>query len=361
MVRSGSRAARALVAAGGIVLVCASTATAATFKSSSGKLAAAKTSGVTASGGTLKFSGTANPTGSTKFAGQIAFSSGKATRLRASGRLTLKHAGKKATLKVKKISGTTLTASLSGKSLSFPLSLSGAKSTHNSKFTAVSVTGVVVKLSSADAKALNKALKTTAFKSGKRFGKLSYSGVDRELIASGGSLTLCNDTSFANQNKANGITPSPISPAKGVAKGCTGPNDNGTGIKFPEPGKVVGFLDTATSHGRLTLKGGIKDKKGSTSGSFTNPIVDLLGANSDLRATVSTLGLQTIGTVTFNTAPKVTITKSGGSLTSPADSVTVKLNSTGASLLTTLCGASCPKPYSAGEPIGYSGGTTTFK
>lgn len=362
MVRSGSwRATRALVAAGSIVLVCASTAAAATFKSSSGKLAAAKTSGVTASGGTLKFSGSANPTGKISFAGQIDFTSGQATGLSAPGSLTLKHSGKKATLKVTKISGTTLTAKLGSKSLKFPLSLSGAKSTPNSKFTGVSVTGVVAKLSSADAKALNKALKTKAFKSGKKFGTVNYSGIDRELIASGGSLTLCNDKSFANQNKANRIKPSAISPATSVTTGCTGANDNGTGISFPEPGKVVGFLDTATSHGRLTLKGGIKDTKGSTSGSFTSPIVDLLGANSDLRATVTAVGQQTIGTVIFTTAPTIKITATGGSLTSPPNSVTVKLNNTGASLLETLCGSSCKHPYSAGEAIGYSGGTTTFK
>ena len=93
MARSTARVTRALMAAGGIALVCASTATAATFKNDSGKLAAATASGVTASGGTLKFTGTANPTGTVKFAGQIDFATGQATGLSAPGKLTLKHSG----------------------------------------------------------------------------------------------------------------------------------------------------------------------------------------------------------------------------------------------------------------------------
>jgi hypothetical protein len=352
------------MAAGGIALVCASTATAATFKNDSGKLAAAPASGVTASGGTLQFTGVANPLKTTKFAGQIDFTTGKATGLKAPGTLTLTHSGKKATLKVTKISGTSLSALLGSKSLAFPLSYTKAKSAPNSTFTGVSVTGVVVNLNSADANALNNALNTSVYKSGNKFGTLSYKGIERELIESGGSLTLCNDKSFMEQNIANGITPSPIAPATVVTTTpCTGTNEQAGGIKFPEPGKLLGFLDTATTHGRLTLKGGIKDTNASnmTSGSFTHPIVDLLGANSDLRATVTVLGLATIGTVKFTKAPKIKVTESGGSLTSPASSVTVKLNSTGAGALNLLCGNSCPQPYSAGETIGYGGGKTTFK
>jgi hypothetical protein len=362
MPRLAARLARVFLAAGSIALVGATAATAATFKDDSGTLAAAKASGVTASGGTLKFTGTANPTGSTKFAGQIDFTSGQATGLSAPGTLTLKHSGHTAALKITKISATTLTAKLGSKSLTFPLSLSKAKSTPNSTFTGVSVTGVAVNLSPADAKALNSALKTSVYKSGKEFGTLSYNGIDRELIETGGSLTLCNDKSFMAQNLANGIVPSAIPPATVVTTTpCTGTNEQTGGIKFPAPGKLLGFLDTSTSHGRLTLKGGIKDTKGSTSGSFTKPIVDLLGNKSDLRATVTTVGLQTIGTVKFTKRPKIKITESGGSLTSPASSVTVKLNATGAGLLNILCGSSCPEPYSAGETIGYGGGKTTFK
>ena len=287
MAGSIARLARVFFAAGSIVLVSASAATAATFKSDSGKLAASKVSGVTASGGTLSFSGTANPTGSTKFAGQIDFTSGQATGLGAPGKLTLKHSGKTATLNVTTISGTTLSAKLGSKSLTFPLSYSGATTTPNSKFTGVSVSGVAVNLSSADASALNTALKTTAYKSGKKFGTLSYSGIDRELIetSSGGPLTLCDDKSFDQQNTANGVVASPIKPATPNTSDCTGTSkEDGIGLNFPEAGKTLGFIDTATTQGRITIKGGILDTQGSTTGKFTSPIFDLAGSKSVLSA-----------------------------------------------------------------------------
>lgn len=369
MVRSCSwRATRALVAASSVVLVCAGTAAAATFKSDSGKLAASKVSGVTASGGTLKFTGSANPTGKISFAGQIDFTSGQATGLSAGGSLTLKHSGKKATLKVTKISGTTLTAKLGSKSLSFPLNLSKAKSTPNSTDTGVSVTGVVVNLSSADAKALNKALKTKSFKSGKKFGTLSYDGIDRELIeTTGGPLTLCNSASFDKKNQDNKVVATPVSPATPVTTGCTTASEDDLGVAFPENGKPMGFVDTATANGRLTLEGGIQDTQGTTTGKFTSLFFDLLGSKSVVSADVSgdgvSLGRNTVATVAFKSAPKLTITESGGTLTVPASGSTVALNSTGASLLnTTFCSSTCAGGmYSSGEAIGYSGGTTTFK
>ncbi len=368
MVRCTSRLARALMVAGGIVLVCATAATAATFKNSTGKLAASKVSGVTASGGTLKFTGSANPTGKISFAGQIDFSSGQATGLSAPGSLALKHSSKKATLKVTKISGTTLTAKLGSKSLKFPLSLSGAKSKANSTFTGVSVSGVVVKLSSADAKALNKDLKSSAFKSGKEFGKLSYDGVDRELIeTTPGPLTLCNSKSFDTKNTENLVTASPISPATAVTSGCTGTDEDAVGVNFPENGKPMGFIDTSTKNGRLTLEGGIKDTQSTTTGEFTSLFFDLLGSNSVVSADVAgdgvSLGRNTVATVSFKSTPSLTITKSGGTLTVPASGSTVALNPTGAELLnTTFCSSTCKGgDYTSGEAIGYSGGTTTFK
>jgi hypothetical protein len=374
MAGSTARLARVFFAAGSIALVSASAATAATFKSDSGKLAASKVSGVTASGGTLSFSGTANPTGTTKFAGQIDFTSGQATGLGAPGKLTLKHSGKTAVLNVTTISGTTLSAKLGSKSLTFPLSYSGATTTPNSKFTGVSVSGVAVNLSSADASALNAALKTTAYKSGKKFGTLSYNGIDRELIetSSGGPLALCNSTSFTAQNTTNGVTAAPIKPAKGAASSsCAQSDENGTEIKFPEAGTTVGFIDTATTHGRITVNGGIKDTQGSgttaTTGKFTSPIFDLLGSNSVLSAVVNgdgvSLGRQTVATVTLTAAPSLTITKSGGTFTIPAGGTSVEINDTGASLLNaSFCSSSCSGgDYTAGEAIGYSGGTTDFK
>ena len=370
MAGSTARLARVFFAAGSIALVSASAATAATFKSDSGKLAASKVSGVTASGGTLSFSGTAKPTGTTKFAGQIDFTSGQATGLGAPGKLTLKHSGKTATLNVTKISGTTLSAKLGSKSLTFPLSYSGATTTPNSTFTGVSVSGVAVNLSAADASALNAALKTTAYKSGKKFGTLSYNGIDRELIetASGGPLALCNSTSFTNQNTANGVVASPIKPAKGAASSsCTQSDENGTEITFPEPGTTVGFIDTATTNGRITLKGGIKDTQGSTTGKFTSPIFVLLGSNSVLSAVVNgngvSLGRQTVATVSITARPTLTITKSGGTFTIPSSGTTVAINDTGASLLNaSFCTSTCSGgDYTAGEAIGYSGGTTDFK
>jgi hypothetical protein len=375
MARSTARVTRALMAAGGIALVCASTATAATFKNDSGKLAAAAASGVTASGGTLKFTGTANPTGSVKFAGQIDFSTGQATGLSAPGKLTLKHSGHTATLNITKVSGTTLTAKLGSKSLTFPLSLSNANSTPNPQFTGVSVTGVAVKLSSTDASALNNALKTSVYKSGKKFGTLSYSGIDRELIetSSGGPLTLCDDTSFDTQNAENGVVASPITPATLTTSPCTGTNENGVGLDFPEAGKTVGFIDTATTQGRITIKGGIKDTQSSSghTGKFTAPIFDLAGSNSDLSAVVTgngvSVGRQTVATVAITGTPKLKITEAGGTFTIPPHGTTVALNSLGASLLE---GAFCSGQngcmgmggdYTPGEAIGYSGGTTKFK
>lgn len=374
MAGSTARLARVFFAAGSIVLVSASAATAATFKSDSGKLAASKVSGVTASGGTLSFSGTAIPTGTPKFAGQIDFTSGQATGLGAPGKLTLKHSGKTATLNVTTISGTTLSAKLGSKSLTFPLSYSGATTTPNSKFTGVSVSGVAVNLSSADASALNTALKTTAYKSGKKFGTLSYNGIDRELIetSSGGPLTLCDAKKFDTQNTKNGVVASPISPATPNTSDCTGTSkEDGIGLNFPEAGKTLGFIDTATTQGRITIKGGILDTQGSTTGKFTSPIFDLAGSKSVLSAVVNgngvSLGRQTVATVAITKTPKLTITKSGGTFTIPAGGTTVAINDTGASLLTAnFCNSSnsnCAAggTYTTGEAIGYSGGTTDFK
>lgn len=375
MARSTARVTRALMAAGGIALVCAGTATAATFKNDSGKLAASSVSGVTASGGTLKFTGTAKPTATPKFAGQIDFASGQATGLKTGGKLVLNHSGHSATLTVTKISGTTLQAKLGSTSLTFPLSLSKAKSTPNSTFTGVSVTGVVVKLSSGDAKALNSALKTSAYKSGNKFGTLSYSGIDRELIetSSGGPLTLCDDKSFDTQNAANGVVASPVSPATLTTMPCTGANKDGVGLDFPEAGKALGFIDTATGTGRITVKGGIKDTQGSGSsaqtGEFTAPIFELAGSNSQLSAVVSgngvSLGRVTVANVAITATPSLKITESGGTFKIPQGGTTVKLNTNGAALLN---GSFCTNnkcaaggTYSAGEAIGYSGGTTKFK
>lgn len=376
MAGSTARLARVFLAAGSIALVSASAATAATFKSDSGKLAASSVSGVTASGGSLSFSGTANPTGTTKFAGQIDFTTGQATGLGAPGKLTLKHSGKTATLNVTKISGTTLTAKLGSTSLTFPLSYSGATTTPKSNFTAVSVSGVAVNLSSADASALNKALKTTAYKSGKKFGTLSYNGIDRELIetSSGGPLTLCDDKSFDTQNHANGVVVTPVAPATPNTTSCpaTG-NEDGIGLNFPEAGKTFGFIDTATTNGRITVKGGLLDTQSSSghTGKFTSPIFDLLGSKSVLSAVVTgnglSLGRQTVATVAVTKAPKLTITKSGGTFKIPAGGTTVALNNTSASLLTgNFCNTSnsnCAAggTYTPGEAIGYSGGTTNFK
>lgn len=376
MAGSFARLARVFFATGSIVLVSAGAATAATFKSDSGKLAASKVSGVTASGGTLSFSGTANPTGSTKFAGQIDFTSGQATGLGAPGKLTLKHAGKTAALNVTTISGTTLSAKLGSKSLTFPLSYSRATTTPNSKFTSVKVSGVAVNLSSADATALNSALKTTAYKSGKKFGTLGYNGIDRELIetSSGGPLTLCDAKKFDTQNTANGVAVSPVAPATPNTTDCTGSSkEDGIGLNFPEAGKTFGFIDTATTNGRITIKGGLLDTQSSSgnTGKFTSPIFDLLGSNSVLSAVVNgngvSLGRQTVATVAITKAPSLTITKSGGTFVIPAGGTTVALNNTSASLLTgSFCNTSnsnCAAggTYTAGEAIGYSGGTTNFK
>ena len=367
-----ARLARVFLAAGSIVLVSASAATAATFKSDSGKLAASKVSGVTASGGTLSFSGSANPTGSTRFAGQIDFTSGQATGLGAPGKLTLKHAGKTATLNVTTISGKALSAKLGSKSLTFPLSYGGATTTPKSKFTGVSVSGVVVNLSSADASALNKALKTTAYKSGKKFGTLNYSGIDRELIetSSGGPLTLCDARKFDTQNTKNGVVASPIKPATRNMTDCTGTSkEDGIGLNFPEAGKTFGFIDTATKHGRITIKGGIQDFQSSSTntGKFTSPIFDLLGSKSVLSAVVNgngvSLGRQTVATVAITAAPSLTITKSGGTFKIPAGGTTVAINDLGAALLNgNFCQSTCSGgKYTTGEAIGYSGGTTHFK
>ena len=342
MARSTARVTRALMAAGGIALICASTATAATFKSDTGKLAASSVNGATASGGALKFTGSANPTGSVKFAGQIDFTSGQATGLSAPGQLTLKHSGHTATLKIMKISGTTLTGRLGSTPLTFPLSLSKATSTPNAGFTGVSVTGVAVKLSSADATALNNALKTSAYKAGNKFGALSYSGIDRELIetSSGGPLTLCDDNSFDTQNAKNGVVASPLSPATLTSSPCSGANENGVGLDFPEAGKTLGFIDTATKLGRITIKGGIKDTQSSSghTGKFTAPIFELAGSKSDLSAVVSgngvSVGRATVASVTITSTPKLKITESGGTFTIPPHGTTVALNSTGAGLLT---------------------------
>lgn len=371
MARSTARVTRALMAAGGIALVCASTAVAATFKNDTGKLAAAPASGVTASGGTWKFTGSANPTGTVKFAGQIDFTTGQATGLSAPGNLTLKHSGNTATLKITKVSGTTLTAKLSSKSLTFPLSLSNANSTPNAQFTGVSVTGVAVNLSSVDASALNSALKTSVYKAGKKFGTLSYSGIDRELIetSSGGPLTLCDDKSFDMQNAGNGVAPSPVPPATVTTSPCSGTNEDGVGLDFPEAGKILGFIDTATTQGRITVKGGIQDTQSSSNqtGKFTAPVFDLAGSNSDLSAVVSDNGLslhrQTVATVAITATPKLKITESGGSFTIPPHGTTVALNNVGASLLQgAFCQSTCPGGnYTPGEAIGYSGGTTKFK
>jgi hypothetical protein len=364
------------MAAGGIALVCASAATAATFKSDSGKLAAAAKSGITASGGSLAFTGTANPTGKTNFAGQIDLTSGQATGLKAPGKLTLSHSGHSATLKVTKISGTTLTGSLNGKSISFPLNLSSATSTPKSHFTQVSVTGVVVKLSSADATALNNALHTSAYKSGTKFGTLSYNGIDRELIeTTGGPLTLCDAKAFDIKNTKNGVTPSPVAPATPTAQPCNGPKDDLHGIDFPEPGKILGFIDTTTGKGRITVKGGILDTQSPSmnSAEFKNPIFDIVGPTSgDLRAKVFSNGMPltgtpTVATVAFASPAVPNITKSGATLTVPADDATVALNSTGAAGLNlAFCGgpsgSSCgTNAYKAGNKIGYAGGTTSFK
>ena len=367
---SSKRVARALMTAGGVALVCASAASAATFKNTSGRMAPRKVSGVTASGGKLAFTGSANPTGTPKFAGQIDFTTGQATGLSAPGSLKLKHSSKSATLKITTISGTSLSATLNGKSLSFPLSLSKATSTPNSKFTGVAVTGVVVNLSSADAKALNTALKTTGFKSGKEFGTLSYNGIDRELIeTTGGPLTLCDDKSFDTQSAKNGVVPSPVKPATATTTGCTATHDDGHGINFPENGKQLGFIDTATGKGRITVEGGIEDTQSSSStvGKFTSPYFYVNGSNSSLSAVVSdngaSLGRTTVATVTFTASPSLTITESGGTLSVPAGGTTVALNSTGVALLNVaFCSSTCPGgDYTAGEAIGYSGGTTTFK
>ncbi len=367
-----TRFAVAFVTAGGIALALAANASAATFKDSSGQLTA-KVKGVSISGGTLSFTGKADPTGTAKFAGQINITNGQATGLKASGKLTLKHSGTKATLKISSISGSTLTATLNAKKLKFPISLTSVVVTPGLGNVSVSVTGVTVKLSKADASALNKALKTKSFK--KTLGTLAYSGTDRELIQQSGNDTLCNDKAFILQTLGNSITPSADAPATGGADtNCSDATENGTSLSFPLSTTPLGFIDTASQTGRLSLEGGIRDaRSGGSTGDFTSPTLYLQGTNfnnSSLSATVvvdSTvnLGVQSVATVAFTAMPTLTITATGATLTIAHHGTTVALTDMAAGdLNTAFCTptTSCPAgAYTAGENIGYSYGSVTFK
>jgi hypothetical protein len=71
-----------------------------------------------------------------------------------------------------------------------------------------------------------------------------------------------------------------------------------------------------------------------------------------------------VATVAFLATPKLTITKSGGTLSVPADGTSAALTKATADNLNSLFCSASPcngGTYSAGDVIGYAGGTTSFK
>ncbi|GAC1317148.1 MAG: hypothetical protein NVSMB25_04280 [Thermoleophilaceae bacterium] len=281
--------------------------------------------------------------------------SGKASGLGASGSLTFKAQKKSVKVTNFKIDGTTLSASAGGKRLTFPLTISPAKVADQAGNTAVSVSGVTVKLTKAGAAILNNGLsrkgrrgkKVRAFKQG-ILGTLSYSGTARELQVTSGVATLFNNPSYYDKQTADGIAVSADAPATPVAPTPAHPRG---GISLPAtPG---GTLE-ASGTGSIGVGGAIRNTKGSTSLSFANPVF-VLGPSPFLNATTA-LGSGQVATVDLSTLTGRTLSITPSEATFSLSTATVRLTGTTAGgLNAAFCNTpgSCPGgTFNAGDAIG---------
>jgi hypothetical protein len=177
-------------------------------------------------------------------AGRIAHSGG--LQLRAgSTRVRLRsfviRVGKSPTLSVK-VGSARLTA--------FTLGLGKAKVTRAGLGTRV--TGVVVRLSSKGAAALNGAFGVHAFARGLRIGTAAVNATPSQIAFVGGATSLALDPGTAAALTSLGISAAPAAPASANADGS---------LAFPITGGVV---DAKTLAGAITHSGGLTLTKGST-------------------------------------------------------------------------------------------------
>jgi hypothetical protein len=186
--------------------------------------------------------------------------------------------------------------------------------------------GARLKLTAAAAKALDKALRTAAFKRGMRLGTATAT-VQRKLTITSGTTTLAPDPTTSKALADNGVKLGVVPPSQLTASGIT----------FPVTG---GSLNAATAAGTISHSGGISLTKGSTSAQLTAPGV-VLGKSSTLSVVAGSFGRQTIANVDLSKAtitPQLSAT--GGSIT--VTGAAVNLTPTAASLLGAQFGVQLP-------------------
>jgi hypothetical protein len=204
--------------------------------------------------------------------------------------------------------------------------VSGGKTSVAPGGVAATLRGARLKLSAAGAKALDKALKTTAFQGGMRFGTVTAS-VDRKLTITSGTTTLAPDPNTSKTLAANGVVLGVVPPSQMTASGIT----------FPVTG---GALDAKTRAGTIRHSGGLSLTKGSTSAQLTAPAV-VLGKTSTFSVIAGSLGRQTVANVDLSKATITpSLTATGGSIT--VTGAAVNLTATAAGVLGAQFGVQLP-------------------
>lgn len=164
----------------------------------------------------------------------------------------------------------------------FTLALGSAKVTRAGLGT--NVTGVVVKLSSKGAAALNGAFGVHAFTRGLRIGTASVKATPSQIAFTGGATTLALDPGTGQALASLGVSAAPAAPATAGA----------SGLAFPITGGVV---DAKTLAGSIAHSGGLTLTKGATAvtvtdfGIETSPTPKLTAALGSARFDLATLDL----------------------------------------------------------------------
>lgn len=254
--------------------------------------------------------------------GRLAFATG-AGSVDHRGALRLASGKRKVTLSSFRLARSTLSAKVRGKRLAIA-KLSGAKYAPGP--TGATVRGARLTLTVRAARALDEALRTSAFKRGMRLGTVS-AVFARKLRIESGTTTLALDPNTSKAFAANGVRVGVVAPSTMTASGIT----------FPVSG---GSLNAKTLAGTITHGGGLTLTKGGTSASLTRPNVGL-GKRSSFSVVVGSFGRQPVANVDLSGAtitPQLTATRGSITVTGAA----VRLTPAAASLLGAQFGVQLP-------------------
>lgn len=192
-------------------------------------------------------------------------------------------------------------------------------------------------------------------------GPWSLAHVGSRLAETGGSSTLCTDSTFyTHETTDDGFTTSTVPPASSATTcGASPPG----GVTFPAA--TTGSVNSS-GRGEVDLQGGTAVTEGLLTGSLNDPKVVLAtGGGVDFFADVQSnlggdAGYQLVATGSGGTT---TFSPSAGGGTLTASGVTLALTATGADDLNEVCtfgGGSCTYTFKAGDVIGTSSFSITF-